>query len=469
MTYHFSPPSGWMNDPNGLIYFEGEWHMFYQHLPEGETRQHWGHAISRDLLHWEHLPIALYPDELGSIWSGSVAVDEHDTSGFFAGDRGLVAAFTHQVETAQRQSLAFSCDRGRTWTKFSGNPVLVSSSPDFRDPKIFWHAPIGQWVMVVTAGNRVQFYHSADLKSWTFASSYGGGWIPDNWVWECPDLFALPLDGDENNQRWVLNASFIIPGDIEGRPGASKMRYFIGQFDGRQFIPSSADNQPGGYPTSYGADDYAGITFANPPDNERIFLAWMNHWDYAWPAHHQGKSEMMTLPRRLALRRTPRGLRLFQQPITPFLKARPVWEDMPLAEENLAWAEGTAEAFALEAEFEAGAASEFGIRLRKGGVNQTIIGYDAARKTVFVDRTRAGDASFHNQFAARHEAPLSLTAGRLRLQVFVDTNSVEVYANEGEVVLNDLIFPGPNCQGLEAFARGGTSRLIYTNLSQGNR
>jgi fructan beta-fructosidase len=175
----------------------------------------------------------------------------------------------------------------------------------------------------------------------------------------------------------------------------------------------------------------------------------------------------MTLPRRLALRRTPRGLRLFQQPISPFMKTRPVWGNISLRDETLAWAEGTAEAFALEAEFEAGAAAEFGFRLRKGSGQQTVIGYDAARQTVFVDRTQAGDASFHPQFAARHEAPLSLPAGCLRLQVFVDTSSVEVYANEGEVVLNDLIFPGPNCQGLESYARGGVSRLIYTNLSQG--
>lgn len=466
MSYHFSPPSGWINDPNGLIYFDAEWHLFYQHIPVGETRQHWGHAVSRDLLHWEHLPIALYPDQLGSIWSGSVAADEQDTSGFFEGRRGLVAAFTHQIETAQRQSLAFSRDRGRTWTKFPGNPVLTSASPDFRDPKVFWHTPTGRWVMVVTAGKRVQFYHSTDLKNWNYSSSFGEGWIPDDWVWECPDLFTLPVNGDGGSQQWVLNASFAIPDRYEDLSKASKMRYFIGQFDGQEFHANPGDNQPGGHPTSFGADDYAGITFADAPEDERIFLGWMSNWMYAWPAHHHGKRGYMTLPRRLALRHTRRGLRLFQQPVHPFKTARSIWKDVPLGDEPLSWPGQTGEAFALDAEFEADSAGEFGFRLRKGNAQQTTIGYDAVRQTVFVDRTQSGDASFHPQFAARHEAPLALPAGRLRLQVFADTCSVEVYANEGEVVLNDLIYPDPRSQGLEVYAQRGASRLISASLSQ---
>jgi fructan beta-fructosidase len=465
MSYHFSPPSGWMNDPNGLVYFDGEWHLFYQHNPDGETRQHWGHAVSRDLLHWEHLPIALYPDELGSIWSGSAVVDEHDTSGFFAGGRGLVAVFTYEKDGAQRQGLAFSRDRGRTWTKYIGNPVLTSPSPDFRDPKVFWHAPTDRWVMVVTAGRFVQFYHSSDLKNWTYASSFGEGWIPNDWVWECPDLFTLPADGDGGNPQWVLSASFIIPNKFEDDFWASKMRYLIGQFDGREFIPNPGDNQIGGHPISFGADDYAAITFANAPDNERILLGWMSNWVYAWPAHHAGKREFTTLPRRLALHRTPRGLRLFQQPLSPFETVRSLWKATPLGEETLSWSGQTGEAFALEAEFGAGSATEFGLRLRKGDAQQTTIGYDTVRQTVFVDRTQAGDAGFHPQFAARHEAPLVLPAGRLRLQVFVDICSVEVYANDGEVVLNDLIYPSPHSQGLEAYARGGTSHLVAVNMA----
>jgi len=170
--YHFSPPSGWMNDPNGLIFFDDEWHLFYQHIPEGQTRQHWGHAVSPDLVHWEHLPIALPPDDLGAIWSGSCVADERDTSGFFDGGRaGLVAVFTHQDnKLGQRQSLAHSRDRGRTWAKFENNPVLSSDIPDFRDPKVFWHTPTAHWVMVLATGDHASFYTSPDLRAWTHAS-----------------------------------------------------------------------------------------------------------------------------------------------------------------------------------------------------------------------------------------------------------------------------------------------------------
>jgi fructan beta-fructosidase len=467
MPYHFSPPSGWMNDPNGLIYLDGEWHLFYQHIPEGQNRQHWGHAVSRNLLDWEHLPIALYPDELGSIWSGCVVWDEHDTSGFFGGQGGMVAVFTHQNETAQRQSLAYSHDHGHTWTKYPANPVLTHPNRDFRDPKVFWHTPTQRWMMVVTCGNCVQFYHSPNLKDWKYLSSFGEGWNPSDWVWECPDLFPLSpweRDGVRAGQtHWVLHASFYIPeSDQENILGVCKMRYFIGQFDGEQFTADPA-MPPGGHPTSYGADDYAGIIFANAPGDERIFLAWMNHWAYAWPAHHQGKREIMTLPRRLSLRRTPNGLRLFHEPLhpfsQPFSQRALLAENLHLENQNILISTQTGEAFALEAEIEGGTAQEIGFLVRKGNEQETAIGYDAAKQVIFIDRTQSGDASFHPGFAARHEAPLALADGRLKLKIFVDSTSVEVYANDGQIVLNNLIFPDPASQGLEVYTRDGNARI----------
>jgi fructan beta-fructosidase len=480
MNIHFSPPSGWMNDPNGLIYFDGEWHLFYQHIPDGDTRQYWGHAVSRDLQYWEHLPIALAPDGLGSIWSGCVVLDEHDTSGFFDGAAGLVAVFTHQNEQSQRQSLAYSHDRGRTWTKYPGNPVLTSPNPDFRDPKVFWHTPTNRWIMLVTCGDCVQFYHSPDLKHWSYLSSFGQGWISPDWTWECPDLFTLALwerDGVRASETyWVLHASFVVPSVSDGHEiGPSKMRYFIGQFDGDKFIPHPAENQPGGHPTSYGADDYAGILFANAPQEERIFLAWMSHWAYAWPAHHQGKREQMTLPRRLSLRRTSSGLRLFQEPLHPWLQVAPTFENLGLENENLLLSEQTGQAFAIAAEIEVGTAEEVGFILRKGrslfgGAQQTVVGYDAAHQIIFVDRTQAGDASFHPHFAARHEAPLALAEGRLKIKIFVDACSVEVFAADGDdtgdsAVLTDLIFPDANSQDLETYARGGKATFTKLGLA----
>ena len=204
-----------MNDPNGLVFYQGEYHLFYQH----KRPLHWGHAVSRDLVHWQHLPIALAPDELGDIFSGSAVVDWNNTSGLFGGGSGLVAIFTHHTERSQSQSLAYSRDNGRTWIKYSGNPVLVSPEPDFRDPKVFWHEPTRRWIMVLATGRSVSFYTSTNLRMWTFASRFGREGLPG--VWECPDLFALSVDGDPNRTQWVLNISSTMPTHVRG--GAASM------------------------------------------------------------------------------------------------------------------------------------------------------------------------------------------------------------------------------------------------------
>jgi sucrose-6-phosphate hydrolase SacC (GH32 family) len=287
---HFTPPSGWMNDPNGLVFLEEEWHLFYQYLPDGAAEKHWGHAVSRDLVHWEHLPIALFPDALGQIFSGSVVVDTQNSSGFFQGGSGLVAVFTHHRSDTEPQSqgIAWSRDRGRTWTKYAGNPVLTGAKADFRDPKVFWHTASHAWVMILAAGTHAEIYRSPNLRDWSFASAFGENITPENLCWECPDLF--PLRDEQGREVWILSSSFLDRANFRDQIAACQTDYFTGDFDGHAFHP-----RPGEAPRrlTWGPDDYAAVTYDNAPSGRRILLGWLNHWGYSW---HTG---LMTVPREL--------------------------------------------------------------------------------------------------------------------------------------------------------------------------
>jgi len=256
---HYTPPAWWMNDPNGLVFFNDLWHLFYQYQPNSPPGKHWGHAVSRDLIGWEDWPVALWPDELGEIWSGSCVVDWDNSSGFFPDEPGLVAIFTHRLEIShgekQSQSLAFSHDEGRTWTKSADNPVLESERSDFRDPKVFRHAPTQSWIMIVAAGTEAQIYRSPDLQTWTFASSFGAEQTR-GLVWECPDLFSLR--DEENREVWVLSSSFLDRRNLGGSFQDCFAAYFAGDFDGFTFSPHA--NQPqGGRRVSFAPDDYAPV------------------------------------------------------------------------------------------------------------------------------------------------------------------------------------------------------------------
>jgi fructan beta-fructosidase len=304
-AYHFTPESNWMNDPNGMVYYAGEYHLFYQYYPEGNTwgPMHWGHAISTDLLNWEHLPIALYPDDLGYIFSGSAVVDKDNTSGLKSGDEDvMVAIFTHhnmEKEKAgthdhQYQSIAYSNDKGRTWVKYKGNPVLANDEKihDFRDPKVMWHEASKQWVMTLAAGQVVKFYTSPNLLDWTYASDFGMELGAHGGVWECPDLFQMQVEGSDE-KRWVLFVS-INPG---GPNGGSATQYFVGDFDGTNFIT----NQEETLWVDMGTDNYAGVTWSNAPDDRHLFLGWMSNWKYAQEVPTETWRSAMTLPREIKL------------------------------------------------------------------------------------------------------------------------------------------------------------------------
>ena len=336
--FHFSPAAQWMNDPNGMVYYEGEYHLFFQHYPDSNVwgPMHWGHAVSPDLVRWEELPIALYPDDLGYIFSGSAVIDWKNTSGFGTDDSPpMVAIFTHHDPVGEKdpgndrfqyQSLAYSTDNGRSWTKYAGNPVIANPGiRDFRDPKVFWDEYSKQWVMVFAAYDHIKVYGSSDLKGWYHLSDFGAGLGAHGGVWECPDLFPL-VDEESGEKKWVLLVS-INPG---GPNGGSATQYFIGDFDGRKFIPDSQYDSEEATWLDHGRDNYAGVTWSDIPesDGRRLFIGWMSNWDYAQVVPTYQWRSAMTLPRELKLHSTDNGYRLTSHPVEELQTLRKISLDM---------------------------------------------------------------------------------------------------------------------------------------------
>ncbi|MDL2356297.1 MAG: glycoside hydrolase family 32 protein [Pseudomonadota bacterium] len=504
----YSPARNWMNDPNGLVYHDGEYHLFYQYNPNGDEwgDMSWGHAVSADLVHWSELPVALTveKDALGAItqsfFSGSAVVDHANSSGL--GENGqapMVAVYTSVYPGAmtlangtrvrqgqQSQSLAYSADRGRSWTQYAGNPVLAlppaahhDEYREFRDPKVFWYAPHAKWVMVVVLAmqHKALWYASKDLIEWQFMSEFGpvsaiGG------VWECPDLFELAVDGDAANRKWVLLIN-LNPG---GPAGGSGAQYFIGQFDGQRFLadPAAPGNaaragepvvltaQPGDkvHWLDYGADFYAAVSWNDAPDGRRVLIGWMSNWLYARQVPTAPWRSAQSVAREVTLRSIDGQVRLVQQPVAAFDQLR---RDVllaatgePIADGVTALAPTGAGAIDIELLLDPGTALRAGVLVHTGANgDQTAIGYDRALGQVYVDRSRSGDASFSDIFAARHAAPVALRDGAIRLRILVDGASVTVFAGDGEAVLTSQIFPAAGSDGLGAFAEGGQATLRH--------
>lgn len=470
--YHFTPEANWLNDPNGMVYYEGEYHLFYQHHPASTIwgPMHWGHAVSKDLVYWEHLPIALYPDHNGTIFSGSAVVDWEDTSGFFDGESGLVAIYTQTEQipdsglSKQRQSIAYSKDNGRTWIAYSGNPVLTDERfVDFRDPKVFWHDATKRWIMVLAAGDRLSLYYSTNLKEWTFASEFGAMDGSHDGVWECPDLFPLPVEGKQGSEKWVLIVSI---GDNEEQPEGSRTQYFIGDFDGITF---TNDHGPDSVLwLDYGRDNYAGVTWSDTQGGDRLLIGWMNNWKYANLIPSGEWRGAMTLPRKLSLRQQVEGFRLIQEvpdELREMRADRYEWRDEQIKQGNNLLKGHKGELFEIEAEFEMDSAVEFGFKLRIGHETETRVGYDTTAGQLFIDRTRSGLLDFHPQFGCRHSTPLDGANGRIKLHIWVDRSSIELFVNDGELVMTDQIFPLEGSDGIELYAEGGNvwlrSMLLY--------
>jgi|GEM_PF-504864 len=449
--FHFTPISGWMNDPNGLCYFNGVWHMFYQTLYL-INQQSWGHAVSRDLVHWTHLPPAILPDEMGAIWSGSAVVDSNDTSGLFHGKPGMVCIFTYMNPGEggrQSQGMAYSPD-GIHFTKYAHNPIIPQlrhqpgqpDDADFRDPKVFWYAPDKKWVMI-TGGGTVRFYSSPNLRDWKFES------INEGINTECPDFFELPVDGDKSKRKWVLNGA----GDW----------YILGDFNGKVFTPESDRIR-----INYGNDFYASQTWSNAPKGERIMIGWMYKWGYTGdlpaPLSNGG---MMTIPVVLSLKTTSQGVRLFQTPIQALRELR----EKPFEMSNRTFGPNDPPSIDLQgkcleivAEFQNVDAKEFGIRVRTDSEgDQTTAGYDAKEGQVFVDRRKSGRTKINN-FANIYKAPLQPKSGVIKMHIFVDWSSIELFCNDGERVITCDLLPPPEADGLELYSMGGKVKLVSLTI-----
>ncbi len=453
--YHFTPPSMWLNDPNGLVYANGEYHLFYQHHPESTIwgPMHWGHATSRDLVDWQHQPIALSPDQHGMIFSGCAIVDWHNSAGF--GEAALVAIFTHHQEGVQRQSLAYSVDSGSTWIPYANNPVLEPPPgfPHFRDPKVFWDDEHGgHWVMSLAAGDRVQFYTSPNLKDWQLSGEFGVNYGAHAGVWETPDLFKLPIEGTTET-RWVLSLGI---GD-GGPAGGSGSPYFIGEFDGATF---HSENPPETTLwADFGADFYAAQSWSDEPNGRRIWVGWLNNWQYANKTPATTWRGAFSIPRMVSLACTEAGIRIRQQPIPELEQLRSdnwFWPSQLVIPGTNLLAEVALDTAEINAEFEIGTDThDFGLRVFVGATEYTTIGYSIHTGQLYVDRTHSGDSSFHPAFARRHVVDLAPIDGRIRLRIFIDHSSVEVFANDGILTLTDQVFPSEGSVGLELFAEGG--------------
>jgi len=462
--FHFTPRKNWMNDPNGLVHYAGRWHLFYQYNPFGTRwgHMHWGHAESSDLVTWRHLPVALFPDRLGTVFSGSIVVDVRNTSGLFSTDAGgLVAVFTYFKWGLQRQGVASSADGGLTWTMYPGNPVIKNPLLiHFRDPKVFYHAPTGRWVMLVTVGGRLRFYSSENLLDWTATGEFVAGIGGHGGVWECPARFELAVNGDHNNRRWVLMVS--VKGGAPG--GGSGTQYFTGGFDGRSFIVDSDSSEVRWL--DFGADNYAGITYNNVPeaDGRRIFIGWMNDWRYAEKIPTDPWRGAMTTPREMRLVEEDGKFLLVTRPISELAAARS--GGFHLTNERI---DGTSAvrtreladgAFEVAVEWEAGDAAEFGLSLTNGRGEETVVGIEPALGRLILDRRRSGNTGFSRHFPAVHHAPVRPQNGRFTLRVLVDTCSVEVFTGDGRSVMTDLVFPAAPYDRFSLFSRGGAAAVV---------
>lgn len=468
-AFHFSPEQNWMNDPNGMVYYNGEYHLFYQYNPFGQKWGHmsWGHAVSKDLLHWEHLPVALYEEKNVSdgdttmIFSGSAVMDKGNKAKLCDGKGDcMVAIYTGHVHNNleavnQNQSIAFSKDRGRTFIKYDGNPVLSSEKIDFRDPKVFWHESTQKWIMSVNLPTeyKVQFYGSTDLKAWELLSEFGE--VGDmSRVWECPDLFPLPLADDDEVQKWVLIIS-------SGSPHNTfvGMQYFIGDFDGTTFTPTESTDEP--IWLEYGKDFYAAVTWNNT-ETRKILLGWLNNWEYANDIPTAPWRGMMSIPRELALKQFEEGVRLIQKPIEELKKIRGTlydFKDLEIGDEDNTLGHirtNTAEIIMEVTIFDS---TEFGIEVLKTGDESTIIGYDPIQQELFIDRRTSGQVDFNARFPSRDAVSLPLTDGQLKLHIFIDKSVVEVFANDGYRVMTSRIFPKGKGNHLQLYSKGKSTKM----------
>lgn len=457
-AYHYTPEKNWVNDPNGMVYLDGEYHLFYQNNPFGDKWGHmsWGHAVSKDLKTWEELPLAI-PETMNAdssttmVFSGGAVVDSLNTSGFFEKGftKGLVAIYTSHIDKkgkglAQHQSLAYSADKGRTWKFYDKNPVLNIGLKDFRDPNVFMYE--GKWKMIVAKPLEfmVQIYESTNLKDWKLLSEFGKmGDVAK--IWECPSIFKVPIENSDKF-KWVVMVSSA--GEDTNFTG---MQYFVGEFDGKKFTP---DTQEGVLRIDNGKDFYAAIPFNNlsSKDKNPMIMAWGSNWTYAGDIPSEGRRGMFSMPRKLSLVNENGKFRLVQKPVfadnitteTLTLKASELTEAKTI--------EMTSNSYRLNLTIDLSNAKGFSIDLLKNEQEKSVLSYDVTSQKLSFDRTKSGKVDFNKTFPSIEKMKVVPQNGMLKLDIFVDNSIVEVFANDGKAVLTDLVFPK---------AKGGSVNISF--------
>lgn len=414
--YHHTPAYGWMNDPNGMFFKDGVWHLYFQHNPYGSQWENmtWGHSTSTDLIHWTFQGDPIQPDAWGSIFSGSSVVDKNNTAGF--GENAIVALYTSAGEN-QTQSMAYSTDNGKTFTKYDGNPIITSNVPDFRDPHMFWNEDIKKWNMILAAGQQMNIYSSDNLKDWKFESSFGAEYGSHGGVWECPDLMKMKVRGTDK-EKWMLVCN-INPG---GPSGGSATQYFVGDFDGHKFTCESKPEVTKWM--DYGKDHYATVTFDNAPNGRHVALAWMSNWQYA--------NQVPTMQYRSA-NSIPRDLGLFEY------KGNTYCSVTPSEEITAARSKKPSKSLSEACEMVVNLKGDATITLSNSKGEKVVMTYKAKDETFSMDRTLSGKTDFSSDFAAITTAPVYGKMNKLR--IFIDKSSIEVFDNDGKMAMTNLVFP----------------------------
>lgn len=440
-VYHHTPAYGWMNDPNGMFYKDGVYHLYFQWNPYGSVwaNMHWGHSTSTDLMHWNFEGSAIVPDAWGAIFSGSCVVDHNNTAGF--GKDAVIAFYTSAKASpwgdVQSQSMAYSLDNGKTFVKYEGNPILTSSEKDFRDPKVFWYAPGKHWVMMLAVGQHMEIYSSVNLKEWKKESEFGAMQGAHGGVWECPDLVEIPVEGTRE-KKWVLICN-LNPG---GPFGGSAAQYFVGSFDGKKFVNESPTQTKW---MDWGKDNYATVTWNNAPDGRCIALGWMSNWQYANNVPTRQYRSANTLARDLTLYREGQELYLKSTPSSEVKKARGKKVSIPSFKvsekhEMVNLFEEKQGAYEVEIVIQNAGASKITFCLLNDKGEKVSMYYDLNRKQFVMDRSESGTVDFSKDFPAVTVA-LANVDKELTLRLFVDRSSIEAFGEDGKFVMTNLVFP----------------------------
>ena len=461
---HFSPEIGWTNDPNGMVWHEGEWHLFFQYNPLGTRwgNMSWGHAVSKDLAKWKQLPTAIYPDSLGAIYSGSAIIDKNNTAGF--GKDAMIAIYTSDYRSkslrCQQQSIAYSLDRGRTFTKYEGNPVLPSTRRNFRDPKVFWHEPTSRWIMPLACGKGMEFYSSSNLKEWKFESRFGEKYGCHFGVWECPDLVELPYKG---GTKWVLFCSL-----TKDAQHGSSVQYFVGEFDGHTFTCDT----PEAYTDwiNYGRDNYATVTWSNVPDGRCVALAWQNNWKCCSREKFPtvGYRGYMSLAYELQLIEHEGKAKLISRPAREydgyFKRTLCKKKIKVTAPQTLYQFKKFDSAYRLTIDIDKIGSTTFGIRLSNNLGEKVDICFDPAKREFRVDRRSSGEVDFSDKFPSVSIAPMSASE-KQSLTVVVDRSSVECFTDIAAV--SNLVFPSTGYDHIELYTTDGAAISASVELTCG--